>query len=127
MITRCLHAILLRVYVEERRARRQQRRLHCVYFAHGGTQNGGSVAQRQFCRGRQNCAARKSESSGLLSRCLRMAFDVRPAMATSSGFHHAASTLFMKRVGARWSLLESIFDARHDMRICFDDSMARVF
>jgi hypothetical protein len=22
-----------------------------------GTQNGGSVAQRQFCRGRQNCAA----------------------------------------------------------------------
>jgi hypothetical protein len=56
-----------------------------------------------------------------------MAFDVRPAMATSSGLHHTASTLFMKRVDARWSFLESIFDARHDMRVCFEVSKARVF
>jgi hypothetical protein len=61
---------------------------------------------------------RATRSSGLLCCRFRTAFDVRPAVATSSGFQHAASTLFVQRVGARWSFSESILDTRHVMRIC---------
>ena len=65
----------------------------------GVRKTGGSVAQRQFCRCRQNC------------RCVRflqrfrsfLVFALRPTVASALRLHHATSSLFRDGDKAFWT------------------------
>ena len=122
MITYCLRSILLRYYFEEEEEQTED----CVAFILLTVvrKMGAVLRSDNFVEGAK-IVLRATRSSGLLCCRFRTAFDVRPAVATSTGLYHAASTLFVQRVDARWSFPESILDTRHVIRIV-DVSSARL-
>ena len=69
-----------------------------VYFAHRVRKTGGSVAQRQFCRCRQNCRCLRS-----FSFSIALVLAMRPTVTTTFWFHYATSTLFRDGDKAFWA------------------------
>jgi hypothetical protein len=78
-----------------------------------GTQNGGSVAQRQFCRGRQNCAASDQLPNQPYHSRRFVSFVMRPVVTASLFAMDATAD-----VSRRKHLLQSRANSRKFLCIC---------